>query len=506
MQAPSTEEASPSCVTDGLSSDMRVHPDRLVTHADGPPRRNARYVLYWMQAAQRPSDNPALDCAVEWANDLGLPVLVVFGLMSDYPGANIRHYRFMLEGLAQTAARLTDKGLGFRLRRGSPPEVAAAYAGEAAIAVTDGAYLRHTREWRARFAMDAGCPVYEVDSELVVPVRRASDKREFAARTIRPKLHRTVDEFLTEPLNVRVAVRWPGDGVRLQADTGLERREAPPDAFHTESDLQDLDRLVETLPVDRTVHAVTRLYPGGPDHARSRFEAFLDDRLVYYSDNRNQPHTDDSSGMSMHLQFGQVSAVRLILEAKKHLDSYGPEVREQYEDFFEELLVRRELAYNYCFYEPEYDSYAALPDWARQTLSAHAHDERTPLYSLEELEASKTDDEYWNAANTEMRETGYMHNYMRMYWGKQVIRWSPTPEEAFRRVLYMNNRYFLDGRNPASYANCAWIFGLHDRPWTERDIFGKVRIMVPAGLKRKCDMAAYREKVDRLVRFMNGSV
>ena len=481
---------------------MSVHPDRLVVHAQGEPRRNARYVLYWMQSAQRPWDNAALDYAVTRANELDLPLLVVFGLMSDYPEANVRHYRFMLEGLAQTAPHLKRNGMGFRLRSGSPPAVAAAYAGYAALVVTDGAYLNHTRAWREQLARDAGCPVVEVDSELVVPVRRASDKREFAARTIRPKLHRQVDEFLHEQPQPTVTVEWNGQA-DLEADASLARCDSKPNDDVTEADLSDVKALCTRLPLDTSVHEVSRLYSGGPEHARSRFEAFLDDSFVHYSDHRNQPHTDDSSGMSMHLQFGQVSPLRLLLEAKKHLDSYGDALKEQYEDFFEELLVRRELAYNYCFYEPNYDSYDALPGWAKQTLSAHAHDERRPLYSLEELQASQTEDEYWNAANTEMRETGYMHNYMRMYWGKQIILWSPTPEEAFSRVLYLNNTFFLDGRNPASYANCAWIFGLHDRPWTEREIFGTVRIMVPAGLKRKCNMTAYLEKVDRLSRFIH---
>ncbi|TVQ22095.1 MAG: deoxyribodipyrimidine photolyase [Spirochaetaceae bacterium] len=481
---------------------MSVHPDRLVFHAKGEPRRNARYVLYWMQSAQRPWDNAALDYAVTRANELGLPLLVVFGLMSDYPEANVRHYRFMLEGLSQTASHLKRHGIGFRLRSGSPPAVAAAFAAYAALVVSDGAYLRHTRAWREQLARDAGCPVVEVDSELVVPVRRASDKREFAARTIRPKLHRQVDEFLQEQPQPTITVAW-NEQTDLEADASLYRRDSKPNDHVTEADLADVQALCARLPLDTSVHEVSRLFSGGPEHARSRFEAFLDDRFVHYSDHRNQPHTDDSSGMSMHLQFGQVSPLRLLLEAKKHLDSCGGSLKEQYEDFFEELLVRRELAYNYCFYEPNYDSYDALPGWAKQTLSAHAHDERKPLYSLEELRASQTEDEYWNAANTEMRETGYMHNYMRMYWGKQIILWSPTPEEAFSRVLYLNNRFFLDGRNPASYANCAWIFGLHDRPWTEREVFGKVRIMVPAGLKRKCNMPAYLEKVDRLSRFIH---
>jgi deoxyribodipyrimidine photo-lyase len=174
------------------------------------------------------------------------------------------------------------------------------------------------------------------------------------------------------------------------------------------------------------------------------------------------------------------------------------EVASSRDAFLEELLVRRSLAYNYVWYEDNYDSYEGLPDWSKKTLAEHKSDEREHVYSIEQLEAAETHDEYWNAAMREMRTTGYMHNYMRMYWGKKILEWSKDPKEAYERVLAINNAYFLDGRDANSYANVSWIFGLHDRPWTEREVFGKVRYMNANGLKRKFDMNAYLYKVDQL--------
>jgi deoxyribodipyrimidine photo-lyase len=164
--------------------------------------------------------------------------------------------------------------------------------------------------------------------------------------------------------------------------------------------------------------------------------------------------------------------------------------------FLEELIVRRELAVNYVNYTPEYDSFQALPDWAKRTLAKHRSDSRQPIYGRRELEDAKTLDPYWNAAMVEMRHTGFMHNYMRMYWGKKILEWSATPEEAYRVALTLNNKYFLDGRDPNSFAGVAWLFGLHDRPWGERPIFGQVRYMAASGLERKCDIRAYVQKVE----------
>ncbi|MGC9362125.1 MAG: deoxyribodipyrimidine photo-lyase, partial [Candidatus Syntrophosphaera sp.] len=217
---------------------------------------------------------------------------------------------------------------------------------------------------------------------------------------------------------------------------------------------------------------------------------------------------DIQSGLSPYLHFGQISALEVALRVMEYAEIPAFEAANLIRDksdldplqagvasFLEELIVRRELSCNFCYYNEDYDNYNSIPLWARKTLNDHLGDARPYDYSLEELETARTDDPFWNAAQQEMLRTGKMHNYLRMYWGKKLIEWIPEPETAFGLMLYLNNKYLLDGRDPNSYAGVAWCFGKHDRPWQERDIFGKVRYMNANGLKRKFDMQGYLEKV-----------
>jgi deoxyribodipyrimidine photo-lyase len=248
------------------------------------------------------------------------------------------------------------------------------------------------------------------------------------------------------------------------------------------------------LDLDRSVRPVSSLFRGGTAEVERILSDFLDGSFDGYDDKRNQPETSAVSHMSKYLHFGQISPVWL---ARQIQNADAPEA--DIESYIEELVVRRELSINHVHFRPDtYDSFECLPDWAHETLATHADDEREHLYSLDDLDAADTHDPYWNAAMTEMRETGYMHNYMRMYWGKKILEWSPDPETAYDRTLYLNNRYFLDGRDPNSFANVAWVFGLHDRGWKERPVYGKVRYMSKGGLERKADPDAYVDKVERL--------
>lgn len=453
-----------------------IQDERVQDLNDGEPG-DGRYVLYWMQQSQRAELNHALEYAVHRANELGLPLLVAFGLMDDYPEASARHYHFMLQGLADVERALDERGIAFVVQRGHPAEVALALADDAALLVCDRGYLRHQRQWRATVAEQAPCPVVQVESDVVVPVELVSDKKEFAARTIRPKITRHLDRFL----------------VGLRATT-LKNRTRP---RVSGEDLSDVDALLDRLKVDTSVPPVP-LFTGGTTAAKKVLTAFLADSFGTYSENRNQPQTSDVSHMSKYLHYGQLSPVHIALEAKKKDGGVN------LDDFLEELIIRRELPMNYVYYEPHYDTYAALPDFARKTLAEHADDQRDPTYTRGELEKADTHDEYWNAAMRELAHTGYMHNYMRMYWGKKILEWSTSPEAAYRTTLYLNNKYFLDGRDANSYANVAWIFGQHDRGWTERPVFGKVRYMSAGGLERKADPKAYIEKVDALVAEVEG--
>ena len=438
--------------------------------------RRGRYVLYWMQQSQRASFNPALEYAIEAANRADLPVLVGFGLMEDYPEANLRHYRFMLEGLREVAAALAERGIRFVVRRGAPHDVAVALGEEAAMVVCDRGYLRDQKAWRADVAERLACALVQVEGDVVVPLEVASDKAEAAARTLRPKLHKAWDEYL-RPLEDAV-VREPSLDLRIDSA----------------ADLSDVDRVLGSLDLDRSVPPVRR-FRGGTGEARRRLQEFLAIKLAGYADRRSEPGAFQCSLLSPYLQFGQISPVEIALAVDYAQEGADADRRA----YLEELIVRRELAANFVAFEPRYDDYACLPGWARATLEAHRADRRQHIYTCNQLEDARTHDRYWNAAMREMRATGFMHNYMRMYWGKKILEWSAAPEAAFRTILHLNNTYFLDGRDANSYANVAWIFGVHDRPWPERPVFGKVRSMTAQGLERKFDMAAYLRAVEHLV-------
>ncbi|UJB69868.1 deoxyribodipyrimidine photo-lyase [Acaryochloris sp. 'Moss Beach'] len=438
------------------------------------------YVLYWMQQSQRAEYNHALEYAVQRANDLQQPVVVCFGLMADYPGSNLRHYTFMLEGLQDTEQALIQRGIKFVMRYGNPDQIALELGKEASLVVCDRGYLRFQRQWRDNVAQSAPCQVVQVESEVVVPVETASVKANYAARTIRPRIHRHLDRFLIPFASTPVQ----------QSSLNLDLKSL---------DLSNIEAVLAQLPLDCSVPPVSSLFQGGTTRAKQILEQFLRKSFAIYTDHRNQPQTDDVSYMSQYLHFGQISPLYLALQ----IQSMGNVPRDNVDTYIEELIVRRELAMNFTHYTPDYDAYSCLPNWAQTTLDNHRHDPRIPCYSLEQLDESRTEDPYWNAAMAEMKHTGYMHNYMRMYWGKKIIEWTATPELAFQTALDLNNKYFIDGRDANSYTGVAWVFGVHDRGWRERPIFGTVRYMAASGLKRKCDIDGYIKKVNQRVKSLN---
>ncbi len=438
------------------------------------PVVEGRYVLYWMQQSQRAEFNHALEYAVREAARRGHGVVVAFGLTDDYPEANLRHYTFMLEGLKETAQTLAQRGIRMVLRHGSPPEVALDLGREASLIVCDRGYLRHQGVWRDQVARQAGCRTVQVESDVVVPVEAVSGKAEIGARTLRPRIRRQLPGYLVDLPAAKVRRRTLE--LNLQ---GLA--------------LDDISRVLKNLKIDKSVGPVASIFKGGAVEARRRFTEFLKTRLTRYAENHNQPQTDDSSHMSPYLHFGQISPLYLAMEISK---ASGPQAAK--EAFLEEMIVRRELACNFTHFTPNYDSYACLPNWARQSLTEHRRDRRGYMYSAAQLENAATHDPYWNAAMQEMVCTGFMHNYMRMYWGKKILEWSRAPEEGFATTLALNNKYFVDGRDPNSYAGVAWVYGNHDRAWPQRAIYGKVRSMMASGLERKCDIGAYVRKVEVL--------
>lgn len=443
-------------------------------------------VLYWMQHAQRAEYNHALEFAIQEANELGVPLLVVFALMDGYPDANLRHYTFMLEGLQEAQQALADRGIRMVVQHGAPDEVVLRMVPQAALIVCDRDYLRLQREWRNKVAQRAECRVMQVETDVVVPVETASNKAEYMARTFRPKVQKQLERFLVEFRTTALdhhSVGWEAEGMDI---AGL--------------DLTDIPGILEQLELDRSVPPVSHLFSGGTSEAKRVLRSFIRNRFSNYSENRNQPQTDHVSHMSKYLHFGQISPLYVALQIREACDDEKGVDREQIDTYIEELIVRRELSINFVYYRPEeYDSYRCLPDWAQKTLAEHRDDERPHRYTRGEMDAAETHDPYWNAAMREMKYSGYMHNYMRMYWGKKILEWCNTPEYAYQTALALNNKYFLDGRDPVSFANVAWVFGLHDRAWAEREIFGKVRYMSAGGLERKSDIKGYVQKIDQLV-------
>ena len=447
-----------------------IQPERIKVLNDRP-RRDGGYVLYWMQAAQRAECNHALEYAIRSANDRKKPVVVFFGITDGFPEANLRHYHFMLEGLREVKQDLEDRGIRMVIRHESPDSGVAELAKEAALVVVDAGQLRVQRKWRANAAKWIKCPMYEVETNLIVPVGEASSKENFSAGTFRPRITKQLERYLV-PLR---HTKPRKDSLSLKFS-----------AF----DVDDIDKALSKLDIDRSVPK-SDYFHGGTSEAKKYLRDFLRNKLERFVELRNDPTTDYISHMSPYLHFGQISPLYIALKVKK---KSGPGA----DTYLEELIVRRELSHNFVYYNNYYDKFACLPPWAANTLTFHRRDTRQYAYSVEQFERAETHDPYWNAAQREMVVTGRMHGYMRMYWGKKILEWSKNPRTAFRTALYLNNKYELDGRDPNGFAGVAWCFGKHDRAWSERPVFGKVRYMNAAGLKRKFNVDAYVEKTRQL--------
>jgi deoxyribodipyrimidine photo-lyase len=435
------------------------------------PDANGRCVLYWMQRAQRALDNPALETAVRAANLLELPVLVFFCLLDRHPIANLRHYTFMLEGLIDTKARLERRRIGLVIRTAGGSNPIAAFArlceqARPAVVVTDENPLKASSRWRTAAAQAIAASMLSVDADVIVP-SAILGREQYAARTIRPRIRAELDRFLTPIGNQVPHVPW-----RSQAAL---------------KSLVPAPALLSKLSIDRSIEAVPD-FRGGTTQAMRALRRFTGGALTGYAARRNLPEIDGTSRLSPYLHFGHIGPHTVALAA---MSSGAP--RPDREAFIEELIVRRELAINFVKYNTSYDSIAACEPWALRTLEEHRGDKRAYRYSMAQLERGGTHDPLWNAAQRQMVEAGWMHGYMRMYWAKKILEWSPSGASAYRAAVYLNDRYELDGRDPNGYAGIAWaIGGKHDRAWgPQRPVYGKIRYMSFEGASRKFDSAAY---------------
>lgn len=449
--------------------------ERIRKLNDAPVRPDAKYVLYWAQMNRRAACNQALDHAIHIANSLKLPVLFYEGLTCAYPYANDRLHTFILEGIADTAAGLKRRGIGYRfyLRRTphDPDDTVYRLAADAAALVTDDYPTFIAAAHNARVPSKLAIPYHAVDASCVVPMNLFT-KREYAARTIRPKIHKALPRYLTPYQDARVARRWQGAAEFAQ--------EPVPD-------------LVASCRIDHSVKPSVTLR-GGSKEAHRRLREFLEEKLHRYGRERNEPTRHATSNLSTYLHFGHISSLEIALATQEYATAHQVDAAA----FLEELIVRRELAFNFCRHVARPDTLEALPDWVRRNLDKHANDPREHEYGLKELEAAATYDALWNATQQELLVRGAIHGYYRMYWGKKIIEWSRTYEEALEAMVYLHDRYALDGRDPNTYTNILWCFGLHDRPWASRPVFGTIRYMSLEGMRRKTDVDAYIREIEEL--------
>lgn len=454
---------------------MKQISERVQLLNDKSANNDGKYVLYWMQMFKRAEYNHALNFAIAEANERKLPLVVYEGLKFYYPWASDRFHTFILEGVEEK--RKTFEKLGIRYvfylqkDKNAPKQTVARLAKDAVLIVTDDFPCFIIPDHNAAIVKKAEIPVYAVDSNGVIPLSKF-EKEEFAARTIRPKINKILGDYLKPFKEEKIRIK----AANLKVDC--------PDTLVTE---KNLAKLISECDIDHSVKP-SNVYHGGAKNGRKRLKKFLKEILPDYETSRNKPEVDGSSRLSSYLHFGFLSPLEIALAVKEADAPKGAK-----DAYLEEIIVRRELSYNFTRFNPQYDSLESLPNWVQKTMREHASDKREIIYSLEELENCATYDELWNASQREMNVMGEVHNYVRMLWGKNVIAWTRSYEEAFAILEHLNNKYCLDGRNPNSYAGILWCFGKHDRPWMERPVFGKMRYMTTGSTGRKFDSKKYIE-------------
>jgi deoxyribodipyrimidine photo-lyase len=421
-----------------------------------------------MARDQRVQDNFAALFAQKLAMKNKMPLHVVFCLTDKFLDATLRQFKFMLDGLEEVAKDFHDLNINFHLLRGKhsveiPKFITSNNIG---CLVCDFSPLRIHREWvdSIKKELPSNVPFVQIDAHNIVPIWIASDKQEYAARTIRNKINSKLDEFLTEfpPL-----IKHP-----YKAEKGHQSAKI------------DWVGALEYVKVDTSVGEVSWIKPGYRE-AIGTLESFINKRLKLFDEKRNDPTANALSNLSPYFHFGQIAVQRAILEVRK----YRSKASKSVEGFCEEAIVRRELSDNFCFYNKNYDNFNGLADWAKKTLNDHRKDKREYIYTRKELDDAHTHDDLWNSAQIQLKKEGKMHGFLRMYWAKKILEWTSSPEEAIEFAIYLNDRYNLDGRDPNGFVGVMWSCGgIHDQGWAERAVFGKIRYMNYAGCKRKFDI------------------
>lgn len=449
-----------------------VDPSRYRLLNSNPPSKGP--ILYWMSRDQRIQDNWALALAQQEALKARVPFLVVFCLVPHFLQSIPRHFQFMIEGLIEIQSTLKELHIPFYLLTGNPETEIISFANTYQIGtlISDMSPLTIGKQWRTHVANNISVPFIEVDAHNTVPVWVTSPKQEFSARTIRPKIHKILHTYLVPPDPiVKQKTSWPFNVPDIEWETIRQK-------YKKDS-------------------SINWIKPG-ENAAKIHADEFVQTGIKNYNVFRNNPNEQGQSNLSPYLHFGHISAqtilLRMLQTHKLNLEKIfsNATVENNISSFIEEIIIRKELAENFCFYNPDYDSTKGFPQWAKTTLSQHRQDRREHIFSIDQLEQAKTYDPAWNASQIQMIKTGKMHGYMRMYWAKKILEWTPDPETALSFAIQLNDTYSLDGRDPNGYAGIAWsIGGVHDRPWFNRPIFGTIRYMNSNGLRKKFNLDEY---------------
>ena len=425
-------------------------------------------VAYWMSRDQRVENNWSLIYAIKKANEFNSGLEVVFCLDNNYDYLNYRNFDFMIKGLKEIESKLNNLGINLNIILGSPVNKLKEFISkeEVGYLITDFSPLKVKLSWENQLNKNIKIPFKKVDSHNIIPVWIASKKKEYAAYTIRKKINSKLDKYLTD---------FPK--LKLKKESKI---------------IKNNWKKIEDINYDKSIKPINWLEPG-TTASYDLLNHFITNKLIKYPEYSNDPSKNFISHLSPYLHFGQISAQYIAISI---LESSASQKAK--DNFLEQLIIRRELSDNFCYYEKNYDNTKGFPDWAKKTLKEHNSDHREFNYNLKIFENAKTHDEYWNAAQKELVIKGKIHSYMRMYWAKKILEWTSDYKEAHEYAIYLNDKYSIDGRDPNGFIGVSWaIGGVHDRAFKERSVYGKVRYMSKSGLDRKYDMKNYVKNINQ---------
>ena len=483
---------------------QNINSHRVFKRNKKDPNPQGNYVLYWMQINRRFHYNYALEYAVGWANKLGKPLLIYEGLNCDYPWASDRIHHFMMEGMKENLEYAVDHGLNYYSYLEDEADAGKGLlyrlAENACCVISDEYPVFIMRQHNKKVSSRLDIPYITVDSNGIIPLG-ITDKDPYSAYFFRKIMQKHFLECFTHPpkkdpledLENNEKIKLPKDFI----DRYPEAKSA----------LDNMDTFIGKLPIRHDISVLDM--QGTRQAALGKLGQFINYGLLEYDDKRNDPDEKKTSGLSPWLHFGKISEYEIVKAVLDHqpkgwdLDDItfnsgstggffngDPNI----DGFLDEVITWREVGFHFAHHRPDYAEFDSLPDWALETLKKHATDPREYVYSFEELEQSQTHDEIWNAAQTQLREEGIIHNYLRMLWGKKVIQWTPDPRTALDYLIELNNLYAIDGRDPNSYSGIFWCFGRFDRAWQERPIFGKTRYMTSESTRKKVKLKKYLDK------------